>query len=74
MPTVFRVRKIEHDDERKDSTFYLVWKPENIINESDIFYVSESISSTTISNIQKSVGECSSQIIDHIINISRINS
>ena len=48
---------IECDDETKHSSFYSNSKAETIINESDMDGVFESIYSTIISNIQKSLGK-----------------
>ena len=63
---------------QNNSTFYSNSKAEIIINESGINDVFESICSTIISNMQKSLGKGSSWIIDtvigHDINISKYNS
>ena len=48
-------KKIESKDKTKFDTFYSISKAEIIINESDIDNVVESIYSTIISNIQKSL-------------------
>ena len=54
------VSKSESDDETKYSTFYSASKTETIINESDIDDVFESIYSTIMSNVQKSITKGSS--------------
>ena len=52
--TSLRVKKIEHYDKTKQSTFYSISKAEAIINKSDIDDLFESICTTIISNmIQK---------------------
>ena len=50
-------KKTESKDKTKFDTFYSISKAEIIINESDIDNVVESIYSTIISNIQKSLSE-----------------
>ena len=71
-------KKIENDDKTKYDTFYLNSKAEIIINESDIDDVFESIYTTIITNIQKSLGKGSGwiidSVIDHNISISKYNS
>ena len=61
----------------KYDTFYSHSKAETIINEGDIDYVFEPIYTTVTSNIQKSLGKCSSwitdSVIEHNINISKYN-
>ena len=54
---VLEFKKIESDDKTQYSTFYLNSKAKANINESDIDNVFESIYSTVISNILKSVGK-----------------
>ena len=51
----------------KYDTFYSHSKAETIINEGDIDYVFEPIYTTVTSNIQKSLGKCSSWITDSVI-------
>ena len=72
---VLEFAKIQCDDKTLYGTFYSNLKPETIANESDIDDVFESIYTTIISNIQKSLGEGSGWIIDslidHSINISK---
>ena len=53
-------KKIESDDKTKFDNFYASSKAEIIFNESDIDDVFESINSTVMSNIQKSLGKDSS--------------
>ena len=71
---VLRFKKIEREDKTKYGNFYLSSKTEIIINESDID-VFQSIYTTIITNIQKSLGKGSDWIIDsvtdHIISISK---
>ena len=50
-------KKIESDYKTKYDTFYLKSKAEAIINENDIDDVFESVYTTIISNIQKSLGK-----------------
>ena len=50
-------KKIESDEKTKYSNFYWNSKEDTIINESDIDDVFESIYTTIISNIQKSLGK-----------------
>ena len=74
---VLVLKKIESEDETTYDKFYSYSKEGAIINESDIHDVFESINSTIISNIQKSLGKDSVWIIDsvigHNINISKYN-
>ena len=49
-------KKIESKDETKYDNFYSSSKAEVIINESEIDYVFKSIYTTTIKNIQDSLG------------------
>ena len=61
-------------DETKYNTFYLSSKAETIINESDIDDAFESICSSIISNIQKSLEKVRvgfDAVVDHTINISK---
>ena len=73
----YRVKKIEHGDPTKYSTFYSSSTEETIINESNIDDLFESIYSAVISNIQKSLGKGLSWIINSVvsrtINISNYN-
>ena len=64
---VLEFNKIENDDKTKYWTFYSNSKAETIINENDINDALESICSTILSNIQKSLGKGSSWIIDLVI-------
>ena len=52
---VFVFKKIESEDKTKNDTFYSNSKAEIIINKSDIDDVFQSIHTTVISNIQKSL-------------------
>ena len=67
----------ENEDKTKYDNFYSNSKGEAIINESDIGHVFQSIFTTIISNIQKSLGKDSSwiidSVIDHTISISNYN-
>ena len=71
-------KKIESEDKTKYDTFYSNSKEKIIINESDIDHVFQSVYTTIISNIQKSLGKGSGWIIDsviyHTIIISMYNS
>ena len=60
-------KKIESEDKTKHDTFYSNSKAEIIINETDIDDVFESIYTTDISDIQKSLGKGSGWIIDSVI-------
>ena len=76
--TLFSVfKKIESGDKTKYHNFYLSSKAEIIINQSDIDDVFQSIYTTVIRNIQKSLGKGSGWItdsaIDHTISISKYN-
>ena len=70
-------KKIESKDTAKFDNFYSSSKAEMIINESDINDVFQSIYTTLITNIQKSLGKGSGwiidSVIDHTINISKYN-
>ena len=55
MRKVLEFKKIKNDDKTKYSTFSSNSKTEIIVNESDINDAFESIYSTIISNIQKSL-------------------
>ena len=57
-------KKIETEDKTKDKNFYSSSTVEIIIGESDIEDVLQSIYTTTITNIQKSLGKGSDWIID----------
>ena len=52
---VFVFKKIESEDKTKNDTFYSNSKAEIIINKSDTDDVFQSIHTTVISNIQKSL-------------------
>ena len=52
---VLALKKIQNEDKTKYDLFYSLSKAEIIINESDIDGVFESIYTTVISNIQKSL-------------------
>ena len=54
---VIMFKKIESKDKRKYDTFYSNSKAEIIINENDIDDVFQSVYTTIISNIQKSLGK-----------------
>ena len=58
---------IEKDDKTKYDTYYSQSKAETIINESDIDDIFESIYTTILSNIQKSLRKGSDWIIDSVI-------
>ena len=75
---VLMFKKIESEDKTKYDNFYSSSKAEVIINKSDIDDVFESIYTTIIENMQKSLGKGSgwitdSVIIDHTNNISKYN-
>ena len=61
------LKQIESDDKMKYYTLYSISKAEIIINESNTDDVFESIYTTIISNIEKSLGKGSSWIIDSVI-------
>ena len=71
-------KKIESEDKTKYDNFYSSSKAKIIINESGIDDVFESVYSTIISNIQKSLTKSSGwiidSVIDHTISISKYNS
>ena len=78
MTTIVLVfKKIERKDKTKCEHFYSSSKTEVIINESDIDDVFQSICTTNMTNIQKSLGKGSGwlidSVIDHTISISRYN-
>ena len=52
---VILFKKIESDDETKYSTFYSNSKAEAVVNESNIDDIFQSIYTTIMSNIQKSL-------------------
>ena len=54
---VLEFKMIETGDKTKYDTFYLNSKAKTIINESDVNDVFESIYTTVISSIQKSLGK-----------------
>ena len=64
---VLELKKIQSDDKLLYSTLYSHSKAETIINESCIHDAFGSIYSIVISNIQKSLGQNSSWIIDSVI-------
>ena len=67
-------KKIESEDKTKCGNFYSSSKSEIIINESDIDDVSQSIYTTIITNINKSLGKSSRWIIDSVIDHTIITS
>ena len=75
---VFELKKIENDFKTKYSNFYSNSKRETIVNQSDINDVFESICSTIISNILKSLRKSSRWIADSVIgrniNVSKYNA
>ena len=75
--TTLLFKKIESEDKTNYDNFYSSSKAEIIVNESDIDDVFESIYSTIISNIEKSLGKGSGwiidSVIDHTISISKHN-
>ena len=77
MTLVLVFKKVESEDKTNYDNFYSKLKTEIIISESDIDDVFQSIYTTTITNIQKSLGKDSDSItdsvIDHIISISKYN-
>ena len=74
---VWVFKKMESKDQTKLDNFYSSSKAKIIINKSDIDDEFESIYSTTISNIQKSLGKGSrwiiDSVIDHTVSISKYN-
>ena len=70
-------KKTESEDKKKYNTFYSSSKAEILINKGDIDDVFQSVYTTIISNIQKSLGKGSGWIIDsvivHIVSISKYN-
>ena len=60
-------KKIESEDKTKYDNFYSSSKGEIIMNKNDIDDVFQSIYTTIITNIQKSLGKCSGWIIDSVI-------
>ena len=70
-------KKKKRDDQTNSDTFNSSSKAEIIFKESDIDDVFESIYTTIISDIRKSLGKCSEWIIDsvieHSISISKYN-
>ena len=71
-------KKIESQDKIKYEDFYWSSKAETIINKSVIDNVSQSIYTTVVTNIEKSLRKCSGwiiySVIDHTINFSKYNS
>ena len=61
---VVEFKKIESDDETKHSTFYSNSKAEAVVNESNIDDIFQSIYTTIMSNIQKSLEKGWEWIID----------
>ena len=57
-------KKIENEDKTNYDNFYSSSKAEIIINESDVF---QSVFTTVISNIKKSLGKVSGWFIDSVI-------
>ena len=74
---VLVLKKIKSEDKSKYDTFYSHSKPETITSESDFDDIFESICTTVISNILKSLGKGSGWIADlvveHNINTSKYN-
>ena len=74
---VLAFKKIESKNKTKYDNFYSSSKAEIIINESDIDNVFQSIFTTIIKNIQKSLGKGSGWVIDsfidHTVSISKYN-
>ena len=70
-------KKIESEDKTKYDTFYSNSKAGVFTNESNIDDIFQSIYTTIISNIQKSLGKGSGwiidSVIDHTISISKYN-
>ena len=70
-------KKTESEDETKYDTFYSNSKAEIIISECDTDDVFQSIYTTIISNMQKSLGKglgwIIDSVIDHIISFSKYN-
>ena len=69
--------KIESEDKTRYGTFFSSSKAEIIINKSDIDNVFQSIYTTVISKIQKSLGKVPGwiidSVIDHAISVSKYN-
>ena len=69
-------KQIENNHKVKYDIFYLNSKAETIINQNDIDGVFESVYTTIISNIQKSIrkglGWIVDSVIDHSIDISKV--
>ena len=61
------IKKIKSQDKTKYNNFYLSAKAEIIINESNIDDVFQSIYTTIVSNIHKSLRKDSGWIIDSVI-------
>ena len=70
-------KKIESEDKRKYGNFYSSLKAEIIISESDIDDVFQSMYTTIVTNVRKSIGRGSvwiiDSVIDHAISISKYN-
>ena len=70
-------KKIKSEDKTKYDTFYSHSKAEIIINEKSYIDAFQSVYTTIISNIQKSLGKGSGwildSVIDHVISISKYN-
>ena len=64
---VLLLKKRESKNKRKYDTFYSYARAERIINKRDIYDVFESIYTTIITKIQKSLGKTSAWIIDSVI-------
>ena len=68
-------KEIENEDKTKYYNFYLSSKAELIINERDIDDVFQSIHTTIITDIEKSLGKglawIIDSVIDHTISISK---
>ena len=74
---VLLFKKIESENKTKYDTFYLNSEAQITISESDIDDLFQSIYTTIISNMQKSLGKGSGwiidSVIDHTISISEYN-
>ena len=64
---VLEFKKIESNDKTINDSFYSISKAERNFNESDIDDVFQSMNTTIESNVQKSLGNSSSWIIDSVI-------
>ena len=71
--SVLEFEKIASDSKTEYSTIYSNSKAEPIINESGIDNIFESICSTIVSNIQKSLGKSSGWINDSVLDHQGLN-